>query len=83
MDPDPNPDPSPFLSDFKDAKQIFFLFFLEIAQRRIISSLKNVGNFLLKFLAKILFCRHYFCPLNTFMRKGKDPEPEPDPDPYL
>jgi hypothetical protein len=27
----------------------------------------------------MLFCRHYFSPLNTFMRKGKDPEPEPDP----
>ncbi len=42
-------------------------------------------NFLLKFCVKILFCRHYFSPLNTFMRKGKDPdlEPEPDPDPYL
>ncbi len=29
----------------------------------------------------MLFCRHYFSLLNTFMRKGKDPEP--DPDPYL
>jgi hypothetical protein len=36
-------------------------------------------NFLLKFCVKILFCKHYFSPLNTFMRKGKDP----DPDPYL
>ncbi len=36
-------------------------------------------NFLLKFCVKILFCRHYFNPLNTFMRKGKDP----DPDTYL
>jgi hypothetical protein len=32
-----------------------------------------------KFYVKILFCRHYFSPLNTFMRKGKDPEPDPDP----
>jgi hypothetical protein len=30
-------------------------------------------NFLLKLCVKILFCRHYFNPLNTFMRKGKDP----------
>jgi hypothetical protein len=30
---------------------------------------------------KTLFCRHYFSPLITSMRKGKDPEP--DPDPYL
>jgi hypothetical protein len=26
---------------------------------------------------------HYFGPLNTFMRKGKDSDLEPDPDPYL
>jgi hypothetical protein len=26
-----------------------------------------------KFSIKILFCNHYFSPLNTFMRKGKDP----------
>jgi hypothetical protein len=37
--------------------------------------------FLLKFCVKILFCKHYFSPLNTFMRKGKDPNPEPDPEP--
>jgi hypothetical protein len=36
-----------------------------------------------KFCIKINFCNHYFSPLNTFMRKGKDPDPEPDPDPYL
>jgi hypothetical protein len=41
-------------------------------------------NFLLKFYFKILFCKHYFSPLNTFMRKGKDPDPylclmNPDP----
>ncbi len=23
----------------------------------------------------MLFCNHYFSPLNTFMRKGKDPDP--------
>jgi hypothetical protein len=28
-----------------------------------------------KFCVKILFCRHYFNPLNTFVRKGKDPDP--------
>ncbi len=42
---------------------------------------KKKLNFLLTFCVKILFCRHYFSPLNTSMRKGKDPEP--DPDPYL
>ncbi len=43
-------------------------------------------NFLLKFCLKILFCRHYFSPVNTLwefqsgqhiMRKGKDPDPDP------
>jgi hypothetical protein len=37
-----------------------------------------------KIFLHILFCRHYFSPLNTFMRKGKDPEPpqkHADPDP--
>ncbi len=28
-----------------------------------------------QFCFKILFCKHYFSPLNTFMRKGKDPDP--------
>ncbi len=32
-------------------------------------------NSLLKFCVKMLFCSHYFSPLNTFMRKGKDPDP--------
>ena len=38
-------------------------------------------NFLLKFCVKMLFYRLYFSPLNTFMRKGKNPVP--DLDPYL
>jgi hypothetical protein len=25
-----------------------------------------------KIFSKILFCKHYLSPLNTFMRKGKD-----------
>jgi hypothetical protein len=33
----------------------------------------------------MLFCRHYYSPLNTFMRKVEEPDPDPDPDvdPYL
>ncbi len=31
----------------------------------------------------MLFCRHYFGPLNTFMRKGKEPDPDPDPHLWL
>ncbi len=29
--------------------------------------------FLLKFCVKLLFCKHYFSPFNSLMRKGKDP----------
>ncbi len=54
-DLDPTPDPTPFLIDFKDAKNIFFNavhFFLELANRHIIFSLKNLTfckNFVLNF----------------------------------
>ncbi len=55
----------------------------EAPRGHIIFSLKNV-IFLLKLCVKILFYKHYFSPLNTFMRKGKDPylwlmDPDPDP----
>jgi hypothetical protein len=62
--PDPAPDPTPFFNDFKDAKKNFLL---TCPQAHHIQSKKL--NFLLKFCVKILFCRHYFSPLNTFMRK--------------
>ncbi len=32
---------------------------------------------MINFSVKILICKHYFRPLNTYMRKGKDPDPEP------
>jgi hypothetical protein len=74
-----------FLSDFKDAKKIFFssyYFFITCLQAHHLQSKKF--NFLLKFCLKMLFCRHYFSPLNTFMRKVKGPDPylwlmDPDP----
>jgi hypothetical protein len=78
MDPDPTPDPTPFFIDFEDAKKKFPYFFLiTYSQAHRLQS--KEFNFLLKFLVKMLpvFCRHYFNPLNTFMRKGKDPDPEP------
>jgi hypothetical protein len=60
-DPDPTPDPTPFFSDFKDAN----------LPSGILSSVLKI-----KFFAKkVLFCKHYFSPLDTFMRKGKDPDP--------
>jgi hypothetical protein len=69
MDPDPTPDPTPFFSDLKDGKKSFFFicFSYKLTRRHIIFSLKNFA------------CKHYFSPLNNFMRKEKDP----DPDPYL
>jgi hypothetical protein len=50
-DPDPTPDPTPIFLDFKDA-EIFHTFFLNLAHRHIIFSLKNLTfcqNFALKF----------------------------------
>jgi hypothetical protein len=66
-DPDPNstPDPTPFFIDFKDAKKIYF----HLQSKKL--------NIFLKFCVNMIFCRHYINPLNTFMRKGKDPEPNP------
>jgi hypothetical protein len=44
MDPDPTPDLTSFFIEFKDAKKIFLfhIFFLELAHRHIIFSLKNL-----------------------------------------
>jgi len=77
LDPVPTPDPTPFFIDFKDAKKYFFscFFLITCPQAHHLQSQKF--NFLLKFCFKILFCRHYFSPLYTFMKKGKKPDPEP------
>ena len=73
--PDPTPDPTYFSIDFKDAKgNIFFILFLIICHQAHHLQSKNF-YLLLKFSVKILFCRHFFSPLNTSMRKGKDPDP--------
>ncbi len=68
-DPAPAPDPTPFLSDFKDAKKNFFLhiFFLFSLPARTLSSVLKI-KFFAKFCVKILFCKHYYSLLNTFMR---------------
>jgi hypothetical protein len=81
--PDPAPDPTPFFSDFKDAKKLFlFIFCSYNFPTGTLSSVLKI-KFFAKILFKILFCKHYFSSLNTFMRKGKDPDQELDPDPYL
>jgi hypothetical protein len=84
-DPDPSPDPTPFFYDFKDLKKYFFPYFFLITCPRGHHLQSEKFNFLLEFCVKILFRRHYFSQLNTFMRKGKDPEPDPnlEPDPHL
>ncbi len=81
-----DPDPAPFFSDFKDAKKIIYFFhiffLLTYPQAHYLRSL--IYCFKDKFCVKILFCKHYFSLLNTFLRKGKDPDPflwltDPDP----
>jgi hypothetical protein len=82
MDPapdlDPTPDPTPFFSDFKGWKKIIFSYFL-IQLTPQAHYLQTKFNFFPTFFVKILFCKHYFSPLNIFMRKGKDTDPEPHP----
>ncbi len=62
-------------SFLQDVKKNFYTYFTGAS-----SSVLKI-KFFAKFCVKILFCKHYFCPLNTFMRRGKDPEL--DSDPYL
>jgi hypothetical protein len=76
MDPDPTPDQTPFFTDFKDAKKMFFFSYFFLITCPLAHHFQSkILNFLLKFCIKILFCGHYFSPLNTFLRKGKDPDP--------
>ncbi len=85
--PDPTPDPTYFFNDFKDAKNnIFFILFLIICQQAHLLQSKKCYFLRKKFCVRILFCRHFFSPLNTSLRKGKDPDPAQylwlmDPDP--
>ncbi len=81
---DPDPNPTPVFNDFQDPKKFFFL--ITYRQAHYLQSL--IYCFKDKFCVKILFCKHDFSPLNTFMRKRKDPDPvgpkhgdPPDPDP--
>ncbi len=62
----------PFFSDFQDAKKKICHFFssYNYPQTCCLQSLINCFQD---------FCKHYFSPLNTFMRKGKDPGPDPYP----
>jgi hypothetical protein len=65
-DPDPSPDPTPLFSDFKDAnKIIFFSYFFLLTKRQALYLQSLIYCFKGKFCVKILFCQHYFSPLNT------------------
>jgi hypothetical protein len=70
-DPGPTPDPTPLFSDFEDANSRFVS--QNLPAGTLSSALKF--DFLLKCCVQILFCEHYFNPLNTFVRKGKEPDP--------
>jgi hypothetical protein len=63
-----DPDLTPFLIDFLRMQQEIF----KTCKQAHHLQFKKF-NFLLKFCVKISFCRHYFSPLNKFMRKGNDP----------
>jgi hypothetical protein len=56
-----------FLHCFWMQKKILSYFFITYPQAHHLQSKKFIC--LLKFCVKILFCRHYFSPLNTFKRK--------------
>jgi hypothetical protein len=60
--------------DFKDETKKYFFNIITSPQAHHLQSKKL--NFLLKFCVKMFFCRHYFSPLNTFMRTRKDPDPD-------
>ncbi len=59
----------------KPKKILVFHFFIAFSQTYYLQSLIYCFND--KLCAKVLFRKHYFCPPNTFMRKGKDPDPKP------
>ncbi len=73
LEQNPAPDLTPFFCEFKDAKKnYFFIAFSFNNPKNIIFSL-----FLLNFVLEFYFvAKHYFSPLNTFVRKGKDPDPD-------
>ncbi len=54
-----------------------FFFFVCFSYNLSAGTLSSVViNVFAKFGVKMLFCKQYFSPLNTFMRKGKDPDPD-------
>ncbi len=68
-----DPDPTPFFIDFKDTRKIIFFHIFSFNLPA--GTLSSVLKILPKNLATIFFCKHFFSPLNTFIRKWKDPDP--------
>ncbi len=66
-----------FLQWLKECKKIIFCIFFLITfpWAHYLQSL--IYCFKDKFCVEILYCKHYFSPLNTFMRKEKDPDLDP------
>ncbi len=70
---------------FRMQKKIFFFFIffsynLPVPAGTLSSAIKS--NFLLNICVKILFCKHYFSPLNNYMKRiriGEAKHPDPDP----
>jgi hypothetical protein len=56
-----------------------FLFYIFLSYNLPTGSLSSVLKiyFFAKILYKIIFCKNYSSPLNTSMRKGKEPDPNP------
>jgi hypothetical protein len=62
---------------FKDERKNFCIYFFpDNLSTGTLFSVAKITFFCFKISVKILFCKHYFSPLNTFMRKGKDPDPK-------
>ncbi len=69
-----DPDPTPFVTfSVTFVSDFFFIFLSYKLPAGTLSSVFNLPYG--KLCVKILFCTHYFSPLNTFMRKGKESDP--------
>jgi hypothetical protein len=66
-----------WLSGWRKKILYFFLTTFPQVQAHYLQSLTSC--FKEKFCVKILFCKHYFSPLNVFIRNGKDLGPEQHP----
>jgi hypothetical protein len=71
MDLDPTPDRLLSSLILRMQKKYLFSYFFRITGPQALLHQSKKLNFLLNFCVKILFCRNFFSPPNTFMRKGR------------